>query len=253
MASSTGALAKARTGMRLVVRPHQPMRQFILGAVSVVAAIVIGWLLVDYSQWLYIYEQMAGNVEQKELWDRNRSLRKQLSELEERYAVLERSAQIDREAQLEVQKVIQELQEQLHQRHAELEFYRGVLAATKEARGLRIQGFRVERIDDEGRYLYSLVLTRIDKDDRVAEGRTRVWIEGSAGKQNGKLPITDLGPEQQAQPSFKFKHFQRFEGEFILPADFAPTKVRVRVELEKPKVNSVERVFDWHELTELGS
>lgn len=253
MVSSTGGLAKARTGLRLVVKPHRPMRQFILGAVSVILAILIGWLLVDYSQWLYIYERMAGNVEQKELWDRNRTLRQRLNELEERYAVLERSAQIDREAQLEVQKVIQELQEQLHQRHAELEFYRGVLAATKETRGLRIQGFRIEPIDNEGRYFYSLVLTRIGKDDRVAEGRTKVWIEGNNGRQTAKWPLSDLGAEQQGQLSFKFKHFQRFEGEFILPADFAPSKIRVRVELDKPKVNSVERVFDWQELTESGS
>lgn len=219
-----------------------------LAAIAACAVLLGGWVLLEYGQWSALYQRMAMAAEKRELRDINRQIELENRRLLERVALLERSAQVDQQAYSEVRQSIEGLQTEILQLREELQFYRGILAASKDERGLKVQGLRLEDLGGDGRYRFKLVLTHLVQDDRVVEGDVSVVLEGREGASEKRLNLRDIQESEAADLSFSFKHFQRFEGTFVLPPGFMPSRVRVQVSEKNKGAALVERAFDWAQL-----
>lgn len=235
---------------RLIVQPRPSLiKQGVVAVLGGMLIILMSWMVLDYSHWHYVYDRMKlGGVHksvvapdtgpQIDLQAENQTLREQI-------AILERSGQVDKQAVQDVQKHFRELQDEISELKEELEFYRGIVASTKRGGGLRIQGLRLTATDGSQQYHYKLVLTNVDKDDKVASGRVVMTVEGHLGGAPQTLDFASMAGTGADGLTFKFKHFQRLEGDLRVPNGFDPTRVGISVQLEGDKEAKESKTYEW--------
>ncbi len=183
------------------------------------------------------HDQLEDRI--KELEQKNRGLR-------ERVAVLGKSSEIDRRASLEVRDSYATLQNELLELRKELEFYRGIVSPGGAREGLRIQRFEITAGHEPGHFDYSLTLTQMKRNDRYARGEIRIDVEGVQDGKLVKLPLSKLVEKDAATLKYKFRYFQHFSGELVLPADFEPQGVTIRLlPRGKGQPAGIETTMDW--------
>ena len=239
---------------KLVVRPHRPLRQFLFVVTALVLVGLAAWMTFEYGQWQQLYARMtaAARSSNPDLQTVSiEQLKADNERLRQRVAILERAAQIDKEAHTRLQAHVRTLQDETLELKEEIEFYRKVVAAAKKNTGLHIQGFRVNALGETGHYHYKLVLTNLDKDDKVTNGDALIEISGRANGSAQKLNLTTLsGGAGPAKLRFSFMHFHRLEGDFSLPDGFNAESVRVVIRDTKAKEPPEEKVYDWKPLVQ---
>lgn len=238
--------------MRFIVRPHRPVREFILAVLSVALLALAGWLLFDYGQWRYIYQRMAASDEQRELWKISRASELDNARLRQRVAVLERAAQIDRQAYRELQDLVRRRQEEIVELQEEIGFYRSVLATPRRERGLAIQALTVRPSTAPGTFHFKLVLTRAVKDDTLTEGAVDIHVEGSRDGGDDGPELAALAPVELQRLPFELRNFYRIDGTFSLPGGFRPRRVRVELTEGDHERPTTIRTFDWDEVVRRG-
>ncbi len=239
---------------RLVVRPHYPLRQTVMAVVGLILLGVGGWVVFEYGQWQQLYARMTAVASQSKPnleGESAEQLTTANERLRQRVAILERAAQIDHEASLRLQRHVRTLQNDAFELREEVEFYRSVVSAARGASGLKIQGFRVSMLGEGLHYHYKLVLTNLNKDDKVSNGNVLIEIRGRDHGAQRKLNLAQLGdgPRDATLP-FSFIHFHRLEGDFTLPEGYVPENVRVVVRELAAKEPREERIYDWKPLVQ---
>ena len=246
-------MATEAKNVRLVVRPHQPLRQLILAVLGVLLITLVSWMLLDYGHWHYLYDRIrigsAWRSMLAESSEQTQSLEEANRHLREQVAILQRSAQIDKQATADVQHHLSDMQDQLFQMKEELEFYRGIVASSKTNIGLRVQGLRVNALAEPGRFHFKVVLTNVDKGDKVSTGRISVQL---AGKQNGVARSFDLTGLLDGGGSLKysFSHFHRVEGDLKLPQGFEPESIKVSIIPDGTNKVADSKSFGWMKVLE---
>jgi len=186
-------------------------------------------------------ESMHGQLEAQieDIEEKNRGLR-------ERVAVLAKSSEIDRRASLDVRDSYATLQNELLELRKELEFYRGIVSPGSAKEGLRIQRFELAAGREAGRFDYSLTLTQMKRNDRYARGEIRINVEGVQGGKLVKLPMSKLVAKNAATLKYKFRYFQHFSGGLVLPENFEPQAVTIRLlPRGKGQPAGIETTVDW--------
>ena len=229
----------------MVVKPHRPGRGPALVVLAVLAVGMVGWGLYQYGRYRAGYDFTALKAENLRLHQLKGDLEETNGTLREQKAVLARTSQVEREAHKQLDHTVSGLQDEILELKSELAFYRGIVAPKEASRGLRIQSFNVTPNAVERSYRYKLVLTQVLKNDTVARGSIGLEIEGSL---NGKMKTLDfkqvsLGDTKELR--FRFKYFQNFEGDIVLPEGFVPSRVTVSVDPRGRRHSDIEKVFDW--------
>ncbi len=239
---------------RLIVKPHRPGRQILLAILGAGVLGVAAWMAFEYGQWQKLYARMtalarASSTEAAaESLDR---LKAENSDQLQRITILERAAQIDKEADLRLQAHIRELQDETYELKEELEFYRKVVAAAREESGLRIQGLRIEPLGESRRFHYKLVLTNLSKDDKVTAGDATIEVAGQRQGSPQKFQITTSRDGSRTTTlAFSFVHFHRLEGDFTVPDGFEPESVRVVIRQEPEREPRHDASYEWRELVQ---
>ncbi len=168
--------------------------------------------------------------------------------LRERVAILERAAQVKREAYAQVQHTLRSLQDQVLDLQEELAFYRGIVASGAVSRGLNIQSVRLVPVGDSGQYHYKLVLTRGMKNDKVIQGHVTLAITGQQGGNTISLALPELTGRPGTELKFRFQYFQRLEGQLTLPQGFVPHRVSVVATSPGPPQMHDEKTYNWPNL-----
>jgi hypothetical protein len=234
---------------KLVIAPYKPLRIAVAIVLLSMAFALAAWSLFDNTHWRYIHRQMAQAEQNQQLWEINRSLEAQNRKLRERLVVAEANSEIDRNTTAALQKDVERLQDELYRRTRELEFYRGIVSATKDSEGLKVQGLLLETLSQSGHYRFKLVLTQVAKNDKVAEGTVKVTVHGQQNGAARTFALQDLVQDAPVNLEYRFKHFKRFEGLLRLPEDFQPDSILVQLYPKDKSQAMVERVFDWSQLT----
>ena len=229
---------------RLVVKTHRPLQILLAVVILSISLSLMVWGLLEMGHWDNIYAQLVSNKESKNLWNVNRNLEEENAELRERVIVLERSTQIDTGTTVELQVAIRTLQDEVYKLKEELKFYQGIMEATRDSKGLNVQGLHIEAVS-QNQYRFKLILTQVTKNDIVAEGTMEVSLEGMQNGVSQVLSFLDVTQEQPTDLTFKFKHFKRFEGKLTLPDGFEPKRVVVQLQLKGKKQFEIKKVFDW--------
>ena len=228
----------------LVIKQHRPLRRVFLVLLIVLVA-GAGWALIFYyGSWRYLLASVAADKDKRELLQEVRTLRQQNDELKDRVDVLERTAQIDKQASRLAHVEQIDLRSNVAELRQELDFYRGIVAEAGGAQGTQVQALRFRPFDTRGSYGYLLVLTHVGKEDKTAEGRVVVTVAGQQEGADRSYDLNQLAGGDESGLAFKFKHFRRLEGIVQFPEAFTPERVYVTVQ-DKRRRGSFERTYRW--------
>lgn len=164
-----------------------------------------------------------------------------------RTAVLEREADVLRQANRLLRERESEHQAELNTLQSELDFYRRLAGTGGEQTGLDV--YRAELLPTGSGRVFQFVLTLTQNIRRAAiiSGRVRIDVEGTLEDRPVTLRWSQLGDGATPEPAFRFKYFQQLEGYLALPEAFLPTRLVVTLEA-KGQRNPVQRSFDWASL-----
>jgi hypothetical protein len=223
---------------QLIVREHMPHKRTVIIVLLIVLAIVLVYAAYDFghSRAGFDFEnlQQARDALQKALQERERSV----AELQDRIAVLEQAAEIDKQGYREVDESLRNLQSEILELKEEVAFYRSIVAPRESSRGLRIQRFKITPGSEAHSFRYKLVLTQ----GKIARGNVHMDIVGVRDGRHETLSLDRVATGKTDKLSFRFRYFQNFEGDLLLPADFTPSRVSLKVVSRRV---TLEKSFDW--------
>ncbi|MGH8084680.1 MAG: DUF6776 family protein [Lysobacter sp.] len=173
-------------------------------------------------------------------------------ELQQRVATLNRSDQISRDANRDLQGTLAERDEQIAGLRADVAFYERLVGATAQRRGLSVHALTMQsqgvQPQADSVWHFQSTLTQNLNRGAVSAGRLTLEIEGS---NDGKLRTLEWDALRQQEDAdgveYSFKYFQQVEGDVILPEGFSP--VRVTVHLQPGSGAAVEQSFTWGQAT----
>ena len=105
-----------------------------------------------------------------------------------------------------------------------LGFYKTVLGASKHAKGVAIQRFRV--IHEAQGWRYHLLLVQPFASNRWTYAQVRLTVQGKSLRHSSGAPVASLVDTPQA---VHFKYFDEVRGRLALPADIIPQRVVVQL------------------------
>ncbi|MGY1458762.1 MULTISPECIES: DUF6776 family protein [unclassified Luteimonas] len=172
-------------------------------------------------------------------------LRAEVEDLRQQVATLGRSDQVSRDANQDLQGTLAERDEEISALRADVAFYERLVGSTSQRRGLTVHGLRLQS-QGEGAWHFIATLTQTLNRAAVSSGSLTVTVEGSRNDSLERLAWTDLRQLEDAPGvEYSFKYFQQVEGDLMLPADFKPLRVIVR--LAPSRGAAVEESFTWAE------
>ncbi|UCE89828.1 MAG: hypothetical protein JSW10_03080 [Pseudomonadota bacterium] len=230
----------------LVVKAHRPWLSRLLLALMVLAGVVGGWSLYEYGRYRAGYDGIAAEQERDQLAATLDERDDEVRELREKVAVLERAAQVERQAYDEVKASLLVLQDEMLELNEELAFYRGIVSPRQAAEGLQLQSFRLEPNGLVRGYRYKIVLTQVLKNTRSTYGKVKLRLEGMADGRSRVLGLADVSQKKVSELDYRFKYFQALEGNIELPKGFKPQRVAIQVLPRGKSKSAIEKTFDWH-------
>jgi len=230
---------------KFVVKFHRPWHWSVAIIVLSMLLALFTWLLLDNSHWAYIRARLSGNQDDKLLWEVNRGLQNENAGLRERVLMLEQMTALDKQTAGLLQNELKTLQEDVHKLKEELEFYRGVMDASGDVNGLDVHGIHIQTLTHERSYRLKLILTHVAKTDTVVEGVIDVALEGIQKSSAQHLRLQDITLDDGLVLDFRFRNFQRFESNVILPENFKPQRVFVNLLTKNRKRSMLRKIFDW--------
>ncbi len=237
---------------KLVIKQHRPLHivAVIVACCSVMTAIV--WIYLDESQWSYIKSSLLEAKKSKDLWQDNLLMRSKIAKLEEYIVMLERTAEVEKQTIVNLQRDMIRQQDEAYKIRKELDFYQGIMTSAGESKGLNIQGLHIEESSQARSYYFKLLLTHVSKSDRVASGDLSMSLEGVEDGAAKTIDIQELTLSQSLSLKFKFESFERIEGSIMLPENFVVHRVIVRARQNDKQGNAeIQRIFDWQLANEL--
>lgn len=210
-------------------------------------------ILLGYSTWLYDYGKRNASAELVELRQAHKllqakfaDLKKEKQSLARRSAILERSSQVDRQANLGVRNDVVALQDELLDVRKELELYRGIISPGDVKPGLRVQRLDIQSGEQDGLFLFDLTLTQVKRNGRSAQGVVGLEVLGDDNGHSAILVFEKLADNGKKPLKFKFRYFQHFQGEIRLPQEFKPRRISVKITPQgKKRPPAVKKEFDW--------
>jgi hypothetical protein len=204
----------------------------------------VGWYgVATVSNWAGLSHSDAGHPVER-MDESVTALTQERDELRQKLTVLERSSQIDREANRLAQQELKKLQEERQEMEKDLEFMRNLVEGDA-AGALRIKEFKLTAADEERAYNYRFTVRQKKEDFGWGKGSVDVSIEGTLGGEAKTLTLAELTGGEKKNHIFRFRHFQNFKGEIRLPDGFTPDSLVVKVLPETEKLMPVQESFDW--------
>ncbi len=230
--------------MQLKVKPHNPWKTRVFILLGLLAMGVGGWSLFDYGRHQAGYDSHEADLEQLRLVTLVDELADEIDHLREQKAQLERAAQIERKAYNELDTNLKVLQGEILELKEELAFYRGIVSPRDASRGLRLQRFSLEP-NGLRSYRYTVVLTQVLKNDRLARGRVKLFVEGLQDNEPKTLDLSVLSEKSVKELNYRFKYFQNLEGDLELPRGFRPMRATAQILPGGRKQDIIEKTIDW--------
>ncbi len=166
--------------------------------------------------------------------------------LEQQVATLTRSDQISREANRDLQGTLAERDEEIAALRADVAFYERFVGSTAQRRGLTVHELALSPRGGQA-WHYTATLTQNLNRGAVSSGRLTLAVEGTRDGRLERLDWVALRQDPDAAgEEYSFKYFQQVEGEIILPAGFAPLRIRVR--LAPASGAAVEQTLPWDQV-----
>jgi hypothetical protein len=174
-------------------------------------------------------------------------IKQRLARLQARQVVVEREAEVLRQANRILRETESERQAELGRLQSELDFYRRLAGSGGAQSGLDV--YRAKIVPTESRQVFQFILTLTQNIQRASmiSGRVRIDIEGTLDNRPVNLRWAQISDGETPEPAFRFKYFQQLEGYLVLPDGFNPLRISLTLE-SKNQRKPVVRTFDWANL-----
>ncbi len=227
----------------LVVSQHQPYRRkLLLMLVFVLCALVLG-SVYELGVWQGGYHRGEARALQQDIQSKLDALVLDNARLQEQLTITNRTRAIDGQAYNVVRSDLIQQQEEVLELRQEVEFYRGIVSPTERLAGINIQRFSLSSAGEESLFHYELVLTQMLKNDKFVKGVMNLSVRGELDDEPVTLKFNNISPNNSVRREFKFRYFQKFEGDIRLPKGFLPRDVDVEM---RPKGRKqISQVFPW--------
>lgn len=230
----------SRPPPRFVVRPHDASagrRRWWLGAAWAVSLLIVGLVVGSIA-----HHGTPAATEEREL----KALTRQNNDLQQQVANLQRAGQVADIANRSLRKTLSEREEEISGLRADLGFYARLTGGDAQREGLKVQEVRLEPVDQSHGWNLTLSLTQNAKRGDDVSGNATVSVEGLRAEKVVQLDWPALGDTAQHDGiPFRFKYFQQLHGTIVLPADFRPTRLIIKV--QPAGDDPVTRTVAWGE------
>ncbi|MBT8079904.1 MAG: hypothetical protein KJO31_15100 [Gammaproteobacteria bacterium] len=217
----------------------------------VVLILVAGYLLFEFGRIQANYNIVDAAEDRNRYENQIDGLESQIVDLKQQVALLETHRDIDREAYKEVEADLTTLEAKIQEQTDAIAFYRGIVSPADGNSGLRVQDLKLSRGEDERVYNVRLVLVQSLQHDRTVSGDVVLTLVGRQDGNEKSYPYSQLLPEDSSEEwAFKFRYFQDFERDIVLPDGFTPERIRIEVRSRTRSISSIEESFSW--MTSLG-
>ncbi len=194
-----------------------------------------------------------GMAKQDEVLKELAELKAASSESEAKAAALEQQvanhslgAEVDRKANEEIRQQVIALKEEISVLTEENSFYRGLMAPTKNKRGLAFGAIELSQSDRPRLYNYKIVMQQLATNHNLLNGTLRVVVVGRAEGLDVEYNLSQLSSQLNSElVKLRFKYFQTVEGALQLPEGFEPLRIELVARSTGKNSVTVEKRFGW--------
>jgi hypothetical protein len=144
---------------------------------------------------------------------------------------LESELKVEKAAQDQLMQQVSVLEAEQARLQADLSFFESLLPAGKGDKGVVIRSFRVQPDPETAQLRYRLLVQQSGKPEKDFVGSVQLRVNFVQNARGFTLEIPDpgQGPEAERELDLSFRHYQRLEGGFSLPAGAVARSVQVRI------------------------
>ncbi len=233
----------------LVVVPHNPVKVVLIRSILTIFVAVMVYIAYWYG------EQRGIGAEEALVSERN-ELRSalQISEgheevLSQRVAVLENAAFVDKGSVDSVRQFNRELSDKIAQLEEDIALYQGIMSPSVNSTGLTIQEVTLTPTPSDRRFRFKVMLTQVGNNSNYLRGFVGINLIGIENGEVAAYPLKELSNDiSDVDIKFRYRYFQDFKGELVLPNEFTPDQVQVIAQSVGNKSARVEQAFNWSDL-----
>ena len=232
-----------------VVVPHNPVKLLVVRfiAVCIAAALIVT---------AYWYGEKQGISDEAQLLSERNRLQQELTlstsredSLRQRVAVLENAAFVDKESVDGVRHSNRELSDRIAELEEEIALYQGIMSPSVNSAGLTIQEVTLTQTPASNRYRFKVMLTQVGNNTNYLRGFVGINILGVQKGEVTAYPLKELSSEiNDVDIKFRYRYFQDFKGELILPEGFTPDQVQVIAQSVGSNSARIEKAYNWSDL-----
>ena len=232
----------------LIIKSHHPWRHRAKLGALLLLLLMMCWGVFEYGFLRAGYDNNDLHEERMLLSEQLAEEKKLTQDLRAKVAVLERAAQVDKQAYGSVEVSQKHVQDEMLELKEEVAFYRGIVAPMETASGLSIPSLRVTEIGEAGVYRFKLVFTQMKSNQKIVKGYAKVVFEGVKNGTQVQLSLKEVSGGALDKLKLRFKYFQNNEGEIVLPKGFLPSRVLVELVPTGKGMIRVKKTFDWSDI-----
>jgi len=158
---------------------------------------------------------------------------------------IENAKKIDAQAQKDARRSLTKLHDELSDTKQQLAFYQRVVAPETLIKGLYINSFEVQALDESGVYEYQLVLAQGASQKTAIKGHYSLSVVGNVQGEEKTIPIKARGVGKAEAYDFSFKYYEILTGEISFDDGFEPNKVIVVVDPAKKSSKNLQQQWLW--------
>jgi hypothetical protein len=223
-----------------VSAPHVTVRSRLPWPVRALLGFVVLAVAAASGVAIYEYGRQFAGPDRRDLQAEIERLRSQVREVSaerDRFAALaaahDSQLKVERAAQEQLAKQVTALETESNRLKEDLAFFESLLPATAaaNAKGVVIRSFRVQTEDEAANLMrYRLLVQQAGKAERDFVGGVQMTVAFVQGGRSFQLavPKAASATDETALP-LTFRHYQRLEGTFSLPAGAVARSVQVRI------------------------
>lgn len=230
-----------------VVRRNSPVKRWLVSGLLGAAILVALWFAFDYGRQRGGYDAQQSRARVATLELRLAELESENRELRDKLARVEQTAQVERMTYSQVDQDLKASRAQVYAMEKQLAFYRRILEPAPGKDGPQVDEVHVEALPKTGRFRFRVTLVQGGKRGKTVKGSAQVAVEGRLNGRSRVLELNVLTEGKSNTLVFAFKHYQKLEGEMLLPSGFKPESIKVKLIVPGKTGGEVERRIPWAE------
>lgn len=242
----TVTIVKGSKHHKVKVVEDRPFLRISLLASCVVVAVLAVYLSYERGYSIGMAKQDEVKKELSRLALELKESQSLVEDLEQQVANHSLGAEVDRKANEEIRQQVISLKEEIAALTEDNTFYRGLMAPTKNKRGLTFGEVELSQTGRPRTYNYKVVMKQLATSHNLLNGTLSCKIVGQSNGLDVEYSLNQLSSELNTDLiKLRFKYFQTIEGSLVLPEGFEPLGIELVAKSKGKSPVTVEKKIVW--------